>query len=63
MPDRIRCSVGSAVISDLPRNIRPDAAFISPAIVFISVVLPAPLRPSTASPPVAGTSSDTSNKA
>src|SRR5919199_4436590 len=55
MPRWMRRSVGRRVMS-LPSNVMfPSVAPSSPTMVFSNVVLPAPLRPSTATAPRCGT--------
>src|SRR3984893_11747113 len=50
-PDRMRCSVGSCPTSRESSMIDPRSSGSSPTMAFISVVLPAPLRPRMATPP------------
>ncbi len=49
MPARARWSERSAVISDPPRVMVPPKRRVIPTIELISVVLPVPLRPNSAS--------------
>jgi hypothetical protein len=59
MPRRTRCSARSPSTRAPSRRIVPDLGGSSPNKVFSSVDLPAPLRPSTATAPRAGTVSET----
>src|ERR1700749_2858726 len=58
----MRCSVGNCPTLRLSRHTAPPSSGNSPTIAFISVVLPAPLRPRIATPPRHGTLRLTSNR-
>src|SRR2546430_9969120 len=59
MPRRARPWVGSGSKSRVSNRTEPRAALRSPMMVFMSVVLPAPLRPMRPVIEPGGTSSDT----
>src|SRR5436305_12355070 len=59
MPRRARPWVGTLLRSASPKEICPSEAWRRPITLFISVVLPAPLRPIRPTMAPAGTSSDT----
>ena len=63
MPREIRRYGGAAVMSEPSYRTRPDAAACAPAIVRSSVVLPAPLAPTSAVAPPRDTDIDTPKRA
>src|SRR5205823_7185436 len=62
MPRRLRSYTGSVWIARPMALISPAWKVVCPMMVASSVVLPTPLRPSTASEPRSGTSSATSSR-
>ncbi|MGY4341463.1 hypothetical protein ACVWW3_006369 [Bradyrhizobium sp. LM2.9] len=62
MPARTRSWVARRLMSRPSKASSPFHAGSSPTMVFINVVLPAPLRPSTATPPRQGMPRLTSNR-
>jgi len=63
IPRRARCEAVSAVTSAPSKRILPDATGVAPAIVRISVVLPAPFAPRQATASPASTLTDTPRSA